>query len=58
MGGATIAFVTFLWYSSYHEKALAVDAPWARSEEYRRLPLACAGAPTYGYPPVSRLSAY
>lgn len=46
MGGATIAFLAFIWYSHYHEKALAADAAWARSEEYRRLPLACGGAPT------------
>ena len=47
MIGAGIAFLLFLWYSSYHTKAVAANEPWAKVEEYRRLPLAAAGAPTY-----------
>ncbi|KAH8889064.1 MFS general substrate transporter [Thozetella sp. PMI_491] len=45
IGGATVALAIFLWYSAYHERALAGGATWAKSEEYRRLPVACIGAP-------------
>ncbi|ORY59713.1 major facilitator superfamily domain-containing protein [Pseudomassariella vexata] len=43
--GATASYGGFLWYSPYHAKAEANGEPWAKIEEYRRLPLACAGAP-------------
>lgn len=45
MVGATGSYAAFLWYSPYHAKAEANDKSWARIEEYRRLPLACAGGP-------------
>ncbi|CAM1507203.1 Fc.00g068440.m01.CDS01 [Cosmosporella sp. VM-42] len=45
VGGSTIALLAFFWYSSYHERAMLADSPWAKAEEYRRLPLACGGAP-------------
>jgi hypothetical protein len=40
-----MAFVAFFLYSSHHSKALKAGLSWAKSEEYRRLPLACIGAP-------------
>ncbi|KAJ5565086.1 hypothetical protein N7513_001328 [Penicillium frequentans] len=43
--GSILAFVVFFLYSGYHSKALAAGHSWAKSEEYRRLPLACVGAP-------------
>ncbi|KAH8586258.1 MFS transporter [Bisporella sp. PMI_857] len=45
MIGAGMAFLIFLWYSSFHAKAQVANMPWAQVEEYRRLPLAAAGAP-------------
>ncbi|KAH7139684.1 major facilitator superfamily domain-containing protein [Dactylonectria estremocensis] len=43
--GSAVALCLFLWYSSYHAKALKAGSAWAISDEYRRLPLACAGGP-------------
>ncbi|KAJ5949585.1 hypothetical protein N7454_001169 [Penicillium verhagenii] len=43
--GSILAFVVFFLYSGYHSKSLAAGHRWATSEEYRRLPLACVGAP-------------
>ncbi|KAH7120595.1 major facilitator superfamily domain-containing protein [Dactylonectria macrodidyma] len=43
--GSVIALCLFLWYSSHHAKALKAGSAWAISDEYRRLPLACAGGP-------------
>ncbi|PWY89743.1 MFS general substrate transporter [Aspergillus heteromorphus CBS 117.55] len=43
--GSILAFIVFFLYSSHHTKALQAGHPWARVEEYRRLPLACIGAP-------------
>ncbi|KAL3495119.1 major facilitator superfamily domain-containing protein [Aspergillus germanicus] len=45
MIGAVIAFCVFMWYSSFHNRALAAGQTWAMVEEHRRLPLACLGAP-------------
>ena len=44
--GSVLAFLAFFLYSSHHSKALKAGLAWAQSEEYRRLPLACIGAPT------------
>ncbi|CAG8928781.1 unnamed protein product [Penicillium salamii] len=44
--GSVLAFLVFFLYSSHHSKALKAGLAWAQSEEYRRLPLACIGAPT------------
>ncbi|KAE8152266.1 major facilitator superfamily domain-containing protein [Aspergillus avenaceus] len=46
MIGAGVAFLIFLWYTNFHDKATKANRPWAKVEEYRRLPLACGGAPT------------
>ncbi|KAF9885968.1 hypothetical protein FE257_012143 [Aspergillus nanangensis] len=43
--GSIIAFIIFFLYSSYHTKASKAGLAWAQVEEYRRLPLACIGAP-------------
>ncbi|KAL4778015.1 major facilitator superfamily domain-containing protein [Aspergillus varians] len=44
--GSILAFLVFFLYSAYHTKALiAQNSSWASQEEYRRLPLACIGAP-------------
>ncbi|KAJ5266516.1 hypothetical protein N7478_009324 [Penicillium angulare] len=43
--GSILAFIAFFLYSRYHSKALAAGQNWATREEYRRLPLACVGAP-------------
>ncbi|KAL4888444.1 MFS general substrate transporter [Aspergillus ambiguus] len=45
MAGSIIAFSAFLWYTSFHSKAMSQNKPWAGQEEYRRLPLAGGGAP-------------
>lgn len=37
----------FLWYDRYLASAKDRGATWACKEEYRRLPLACAGGPLY-----------
>ncbi|KAJ5685009.1 hypothetical protein N7536_007628 [Penicillium majusculum] len=44
--GAFLGLSAVLVYSSYHSRALAACQPWASVEEYRRLPLACIGAPS------------
>ncbi|CAG8172985.1 unnamed protein product [Penicillium olsonii] len=44
--GSVLAFLVFFLYSSRHSKSLKAGLAWAQSEEYRRLPLACIGAPT------------
>lgn len=43
--GSIMAFTVFFLYSSYHSKKLKSGTAWAQLEEYRRLPLACIGAP-------------
>ena len=43
--GSIMAFLVFFLYSSHHSKALKSGRSWAKLEEYRRLPLACIGAP-------------
>ncbi|KAK5202026.1 hypothetical protein LTR16_000667 [Cryomyces antarcticus] len=45
--GATIACGLYLYWDYLLQKAKARDAPWSRSEEYRRLPLACLGGPLF-----------
>ncbi|KAH7055834.1 major facilitator superfamily domain-containing protein [Macrophomina phaseolina] len=43
--GALIACALYLAYDSFLARARARDAPWTRSEEVRRLPLACIAGP-------------
>jgi len=43
--GASIACAIYLVYDAILRRAKAADAPWSRSEEFRRLPLACFGGP-------------
>ncbi|KAI9877635.1 MAG: hypothetical protein M1830_003250 [Pleopsidium flavum] len=45
--GAVIAVFVFLWYDRFLAKSKAQGKTWAQCEEYRRLPLACAGGPLY-----------
>ncbi|KAI9754803.1 MAG: hypothetical protein M4579_004528 [Chaenotheca gracillima] len=45
--GAFIACGLFVWYDSILQQAKQRRAPWAMSEEYRRLPLACVGGPIF-----------
>ena len=45
--GAVIAVFVFLWYDQFLQKNRMKGKIWAQSEEYRRLPLACAGGPLY-----------
>jgi len=45
--GALIAVPIFLYYDSYLQKSKIQGKNWAQSEEYRRLPLACAGGPLF-----------
>jgi hypothetical protein len=37
----------FLWYDGFLARSKASGKAWAHREEYRRLPLACAGGPLY-----------
>ncbi|KAJ0417955.1 major facilitator superfamily domain-containing protein [Aspergillus carlsbadensis] len=43
--GSVIALLLFSLYSTYHSNALKAGLDWATVEEYRRLPIACIGAP-------------
>ncbi|KAK3048833.1 hypothetical protein LTS18_012863, partial [Coniosporium uncinatum] len=43
--GACIACAIYLAYDAILRRAKAAGAPWSRSEEFRRLPLACFGGP-------------
>lgn len=45
--GALIAVPIFLCYDSYLQKSKVQGKNWAQNEEYRRLPLACAGGPLF-----------
>lgn len=45
--GAVIAVFVFLWYDHFLAKSKARGKAWAQLEEYRRLPLACAGGPLF-----------
>ncbi|MCJ1310324.1 hypothetical protein MMC25_003987 [Agyrium rufum] len=45
--GAFIACAIFLYYDSILQHAKDRHAPWSMVEEYRRLPLACFGAPLF-----------
>lgn len=45
--GAVLALPIFFAYDTFHLHAQARDAPWARKEEYRRVPLACLGGPAF-----------
>ncbi|MCJ1461295.1 hypothetical protein MMC28_011677 [Mycoblastus sanguinarius] len=45
--GAIIAVFMFLWYGRFLQKSKVQGKAWAQCEEYRRLPLACAGGPLY-----------
>ncbi|KAI9842675.1 MAG: hypothetical protein M1837_006960 [Sclerophora amabilis] len=45
--GAFIALGIFTWYDDFLHRAKKRRAPWALSEEYRRLPLACVGGPFF-----------
>jgi MFS family permease len=43
--GSVIALLLFSLYSTCHSNALKAGLEWATVEEYRRLPIACFGAP-------------
>ncbi|OJD34930.1 mfs general substrate transporter [Diplodia corticola] len=43
--GAVIASGIYLWYDTFLARARRRNAAWTRSEEARRLPLACAAGP-------------
>ena len=45
--GALIACVIFLWYERHYRLAVKAGKEWTQVEEYRRLPLACFGAPCF-----------
>jgi multidrug resistance protein len=45
--GALFACGVYLAYDAILRRAQSQDAPWARREESRRLPLACFGAPFF-----------
>jgi len=45
--GSVIACCIYLYWDHIIENAKKRDAPWARKEEYRRLPLACLGGPLF-----------
>lgn len=45
--GAVIAMFVFLWYDRFLIKSKEQGKAWTQREEYRRLPLACAGGPLY-----------
>lgn len=45
--GAMFACAMYLWWDWYLERARARGATWCKSEEYRRLPLACMGGPFF-----------
>ncbi|KAJ6188225.1 hypothetical protein N7519_003133 [Penicillium mononematosum] len=44
--GSFLGLCVALVYASYHNKAVAAGQSWCSVEEYRRLPLACIGAPS------------
>ncbi|KAL9053632.1 MAG: hypothetical protein Q9162_004660 [Coniocarpon cinnabarinum] len=43
--GALFACAIYLWWDHYLRMSKAKGKPWAQSEEFRRLPLACLGGP-------------
>ncbi|MCJ1273481.1 hypothetical protein MMC21_001273 [Puttea exsequens] len=45
--GALVAVLIFLWYDRFQIRSKLAGKPWAQRDEYRRLPLACAGGPLY-----------
>ncbi|KAI4220437.1 MAG: hypothetical protein LQ349_008085 [Xanthoria aureola] len=45
--GAIAAIFIFLWYDRFLENAKSREKQWSKSEEYRRLPLACLGGPMF-----------
>ena len=45
--GAIIAMGIFFWYDRFLARNKVRGNSWAQSEEYRRLPLACAGGPLF-----------
>ncbi|CAF9923363.1 MAG: hypothetical protein GOMPHAMPRED_002819 [Gomphillus americanus] len=46
--GAALDTFVFVWYDAYIAHSKRLRRAWAFNEEYRRLPLACIGAPLYG----------
>lgn len=40
-------YIVFVYYDNILRKAKQQNKPWAQTEEYRRLPLACLGGPSY-----------
>ncbi|KAI0484409.1 major facilitator superfamily transporter [Xylariaceae sp. FL0804] len=46
-GGAFIALGIFIAWEKIHRKAEDQGRPWAKKEEYRRVPLACMGGPLF-----------
>ncbi|KAF2150854.1 MFS general substrate transporter [Myriangium duriaei CBS 260.36] len=45
--GSIVACALYLYWDHLLLRAKAADRPWARIEEYRRLPLACLGGPAF-----------
>lgn len=43
--GQLFTLIIYLWFDKYYHDAVVRDAAWTKREEYRRLPLACIGAP-------------
>lgn len=43
--GGVIACGIAIWYDKFLEQAKERNASWPKSEEYRRLPLACISGP-------------
>lgn len=43
--GGVIACGIAIWYDTFLERAKERNASWPKSEEYRRLPLACISRP-------------
>lgn len=44
-GGCLLGFTLFFAYDHVLYRAKARNKPWSMNEEYRRLPIACAGGP-------------
>ncbi|KAK5047253.1 hypothetical protein LTR84_006775 [Exophiala bonariae] len=47
--GGVIACGIAIWYDTFLEQAKERNASWPKSEEYRRLPLACISGPLNGW---------
>jgi MFS family permease len=45
--GGILSFPIFIFWDNYLAAAVARGEPWTKREEYRRLPLACVGGPSF-----------